>query len=121
MSAGLIDADQAAIIAAYASCLSPEDAAKADEILAPEAPEVRADTLARRAAALEMKLDPESDPTSEADDTQADGRAGAHDPVSWEVPTPEGPPTTGTPRRIRRPTSTSTEVGPRVRADTETP
>ena len=60
MSAGLIDAERAAIIAAYTSCLSPEDAAKADEILAPAAPEVRAETLARRAAALEMKLDPEA-------------------------------------------------------------
>ena len=38
MSAGLIDAERAAIIAAYTSCLSPEDAAKADEILAPLAP-----------------------------------------------------------------------------------
>jgi hypothetical protein len=60
MSAGLIDAERAAIIAAYTSCLSPEDAAKADEILAPTAPEVRAETLARRAASLEMKLDPEA-------------------------------------------------------------
>jgi hypothetical protein len=60
MSAGLIDAERAAIIAAYTSCLSPEDAAKADEILASAAPEVRAETLARRAASLEMKLDPEA-------------------------------------------------------------
>ena len=60
MSAGLIDADRGAIIAAYTDCLSPEDAAKADEILAPVAPEVRADTLARRAARLEIKLDPEA-------------------------------------------------------------
>ena len=60
MSAGLIDAERGAIIAAYTSCLSPEDAAEADEILAPAAPEVRAETLARRAAALEMKLDPEA-------------------------------------------------------------
>jgi len=58
MSDGLIDAERAGIIAAYTSCLSPEDAAKADKILAPEAPEIRAETLARRAAALEMKLDP---------------------------------------------------------------
>ena len=60
MSDGLIDAERAAIIAAYTGCLSPEDAAKADEILAAAAPEVRAETLARRAAALEMKLDPEA-------------------------------------------------------------
>jgi hypothetical protein len=58
MSAGLIDAERGAIIAAYTGSLSAEDAAKADEILAAAAPEVRAETLARRAAALEMKLDP---------------------------------------------------------------
>jgi len=60
MSVGLIDADRAAVITAHTSCLSQEDAAKADEILAQEAPEVRVDTLARRAASLEMKLDPEA-------------------------------------------------------------
>jgi hypothetical protein len=60
MSAGLIDAERGAIIAAYTGSLSAEDAATADEILAPAAPEVRAETLARRAAALEMKLDPEA-------------------------------------------------------------
>lgn len=60
MSDGLIDAERGAIIAAYTGSLSAEDAAKADEILAAAAPEVRADTLARRAAAMEMKLDPEA-------------------------------------------------------------
>ena len=55
MSAGLIDAERGAIIASYTGSLSPEDAAKADEILAAAALEVRAETLARRAAALEMK------------------------------------------------------------------
>ena len=60
MSAGLIDAERGAIIAAYTSSLSAEDAAMADEVLAATAPEVRAETLARRAAALEMKLDPEA-------------------------------------------------------------
>jgi Domain of unknown function (DUF222) len=60
MAAGLIDAERAAIIAAYTGSLSAEDAAQADEILAAAAPEVRAETLARRAAALEMKLDPEA-------------------------------------------------------------
>jgi hypothetical protein len=60
MSAGLIDAERGAIIAAYTGSLSAEDAAKADEILAAAAPEVRAETLARRAATLEMKLDPEA-------------------------------------------------------------
>src|ERR1700733_6668386 len=60
MSAGLIDAERGAIIAAYTGSLSAEDAAVADEVLAATAPEVRAETLARRAAALEMKLDPEA-------------------------------------------------------------
>jgi hypothetical protein len=60
MSAGLIDAERGAIIAAYTGSLSEEDAAKADEVLAAAAPEVRAETLARRAATLEMKLDPEA-------------------------------------------------------------
>ena len=60
MSTGLIDAERSATIAAYTSSLSEEDAAKADEILAAAAPEVHAETLARRAAALEMKLDPEA-------------------------------------------------------------
>ncbi len=60
MSAGLIDAERGAIIAACTGSLSAEDAAMADEVLAAAAPEVRAETLARRAAALEMKLDPEA-------------------------------------------------------------
>jgi hypothetical protein len=60
MSAGLIDAERGAIIASYTGSLSDEDAAKADEVLAAAAPEVRAETLARRAASLEMKLDPEA-------------------------------------------------------------
>jgi hypothetical protein len=60
MAAGLIDAERGAIIASYTGSLSVEDAAKADEILAAAAPEVRAETLARRAAALEMRLDPEA-------------------------------------------------------------
>jgi hypothetical protein len=60
MAAGLIDAERGAIIAAYTGSLSADDAAKADEILAAAAPGVRAETLARRAAALEMKLDPEA-------------------------------------------------------------
>jgi Domain of unknown function (DUF222) len=60
MSAGLIDAERGAIIASYTGSLSPGDAARADEVLAAAAPEVRAETLARRAATLEMKLDPEA-------------------------------------------------------------
>ena len=39
--------------------LVDEDAARADEILAAAAPGLRVDQLGRKAAALEMKLDPE--------------------------------------------------------------
>jgi hypothetical protein len=60
MSAGLIDAERGAIIAAYTGALSEDDAATVDEILAAAAPEIRADTLASRAQRLEMKLDPEA-------------------------------------------------------------
>ena len=40
--------------------LSDEDAARADEVLAAAAPGLRVDQLGRKAAALEMKLDPEA-------------------------------------------------------------
>ncbi len=60
MAGGAIDPARAQAIAAATLCLSPDDAARADEILAADAGEVRADTLARRAAALAMKLDPEA-------------------------------------------------------------
>jgi len=60
MAAGLIDARRASIIAFYTGSLRPEHAAQADEILAKVAPQVRPETLASRAAALEMKLDPQA-------------------------------------------------------------
>jgi Domain of unknown function (DUF222) len=58
MAAGLIDEPRAAWIAYYTHGLSPADAARADELLAAVAPGLRADQVARRAAALEMRLDP---------------------------------------------------------------
>jgi len=58
MAAGLVDADRAGWIAFYTRSLTLADAAWADEVLAGEAPELRADQLARKAAALEMKLNP---------------------------------------------------------------
>jgi hypothetical protein len=58
MAAGLIDEPRAAWIAYYTHGLSPADAARADEVLAAAAPGLRADQVARRAAALEMRLDP---------------------------------------------------------------
>src|SRR3984957_12273736 len=59
MAAGLIDADRAGWIALYTRSLSPADAAYADEVLAAVAPGLRVDQLARKAAALEKKLNPE--------------------------------------------------------------
>ena len=60
MADGTISADRADTIAAATVFLSDEDAAKADEILAAAAPGLRVDQLGRKAAALEMKLDPEA-------------------------------------------------------------
>ncbi len=57
---GTISADRADTIAAATGFLSDEDAAQADEILAAAAPGLRVDQLGRKAAALEMKLDPEA-------------------------------------------------------------
>ena len=60
MAAGLIDAGRAGWIAQYTRSLSPADVARADEVLAQDAPDLRAEQLARKAAALEMKLNPEA-------------------------------------------------------------
>ena len=60
MANGTITAARADTIAAAAGFLSDEDAARADEILAAAAPGLRVDQLGRKAAALEMKLDPEA-------------------------------------------------------------
>jgi hypothetical protein len=60
MAAGVISAGRADTIAAATGFLSDEDAASADEILAAAAPGLRVDQLGRKAAALEMKLDPEA-------------------------------------------------------------
>ncbi|MGH3252471.1 MAG: DUF222 domain-containing protein [Trebonia sp.] len=60
MGAGTIDATRAYIIWSYTWSLSPQDAARADEVLAAAAPGLRTDQLGRKAAALEMKLDPEA-------------------------------------------------------------
>jgi hypothetical protein len=58
MAAGLIDEARAGWIAMHTSCLSTEDAASADEVLAAVAPDLRVDQLADRAARLAAKLDP---------------------------------------------------------------
>jgi Domain of unknown function (DUF222) len=60
MAAGLIDAGRAGWIALYTRSLTPAGTARADEVLAGEAPELRVEQLARKAAALEMKLNPDA-------------------------------------------------------------
>jgi Domain of unknown function (DUF222) len=60
MANGTISGTRADTIAAYTASLADADAAHADEILAAAAPGLRVDQLARKAAALEMKLDPEA-------------------------------------------------------------
>jgi Domain of unknown function (DUF222) len=60
MAAGLLDAARASAIASATLCLSDKDAAQIDQALGPGAHEFRADTVARRAAVLAMKLDPEA-------------------------------------------------------------
>jgi predicted CxxxxCH...CXXCH cytochrome family protein len=60
MAAGQIDAGRAGWIALYTRSLAPADTAHADEILAEAAPDLRDEQLARKAAALEMKLNPEA-------------------------------------------------------------
>jgi hypothetical protein len=60
MARGLIDPARASAIASATLCLSGPDAATVDAALAPSAHDNRAETVARRAAALAMKLDPEA-------------------------------------------------------------
>jgi hypothetical protein len=60
MASGRIDEARAGVIAVHTRLLSAEDAALADGILAALAPELRLDQLARKAAALEMRLNPEA-------------------------------------------------------------
>ena len=60
LGGGSIDYTRASIIVFYTGSLGAADAARADEILAAAAPGLRPDQLARKAAALEMKLDPKA-------------------------------------------------------------
>jgi hypothetical protein len=60
MATGMIDEARAGWIAMYTRTLTPADAARADEILAAAAPELRVDQVARKAAALEKKFAPEA-------------------------------------------------------------
>ena len=58
MADGRIDSARAYVIWQYTWCLTPPDAARADEVLAAAAPGLRTDQLGRKAMALEKKLDP---------------------------------------------------------------
>jgi Domain of unknown function (DUF222) len=60
LAAGLIDGYRAYLIWRWTRMLTTADAARADEVLADMAPQLRYDQLARRALALAMKLDPEA-------------------------------------------------------------
>jgi len=60
LAAGVIDGYRARLIWKPTRCLSGEDAAYADALLAGLAPHLRYDQLARKAAATAMKLDPEA-------------------------------------------------------------
>jgi hypothetical protein len=60
MAAGLIDAGKAGWIACYTRSLNPADTARADEALTADAPDLRVEQLASKAAALEMKLNPDA-------------------------------------------------------------
>jgi len=60
LAAGLIDGSRAQIIWRHTRVLTDADAARADQVLAGVAPQLRYDQLARRAIALAMKLDPEA-------------------------------------------------------------
>ena len=60
LGAGLIDEDRARLIWRPTRSLSDADAAQADEILSALAPGLRYDRLARKAAAVAMKLDPDA-------------------------------------------------------------
>jgi hypothetical protein len=60
LGGGLIDEYRARLIWRPTRCLSDADAARADEILAALAPGLRYDQLARKAAGVAMKLDPDA-------------------------------------------------------------
>ena len=60
MEAGTVDLGRACTIASRTRAMNDADAAYADEVLAEVAPGLRPDQLARKAAALEMKLAPEA-------------------------------------------------------------
>ncbi len=60
MAAGTIDLARACTIAFHTRAMTDVDAAHADQVLAAAAPDKRLDQLARKAAALELKLAPDA-------------------------------------------------------------
>ena len=60
IAAGTVDLARACTIAFHTRAMTDADAAPADEVLAAAAPGQRLDQLARKAAALELKLAPEA-------------------------------------------------------------
>ncbi|HEX9040239.1 MAG TPA: DUF222 domain-containing protein [Trebonia sp.] len=81
MAAGLIDADRAGWIAFYTRSLTPADTARADELLAEAGPDLRAEQLSSKAAALEKKLSPRRSPPARNTPSAAGSgsrRAGRH-------------------------------------------
>ncbi len=60
MAAGTVDLARGCTIAFHTRAMTDADAAHADQVLAAAAPDKRLDQLARKAAALELKLAPEA-------------------------------------------------------------
>ena len=110
LGAGLIDGYRARLIWKPTQHLTDADAARADEILAALAPGLRYDQLARKAAAVAMKLDPEAFKRGK-DEARATGsgcRRAAKTPATrscpaanWPSKTHSRPRRTSTPSRSR--------------------
>jgi len=85
LAAGRLNAIRASIIWTRTRFLSDADAAVADEILAAAAPGLRYDQLGRKAAALEMKLDPEAVRQRKEDARKEDQRVEARREASGNM------------------------------------
>src|ERR1700733_10917257 len=78
MADGTIDLGRATAIAMRTRAMDDAGAAYADEVLAAAAPGLRPDQLARKAAALEMRLSPEAERARKELARQLDQRVEAH-------------------------------------------
>jgi Domain of unknown function (DUF222) len=90
MADGTIDLGRAMTIAARTRSLTDADAACADKVLAAAAPGSRPDQLARKAAALEMKLAPEAVRARKELARQLDQRVEVRREESGNAPCPGG-------------------------------